>query len=148
MATLSQSPTFAGTLAASGVILGTAGYMSPEQARGKPVDRRADIWAFGVVLHELLTGTRVFEGETISDTLAAVLRAEPDHARLPAELPPAVRALQTPEAAFLKRYRVNVLVTHDAAIARRCDRQLHIEAGRLVGASQADDQLTAAAGSA
>ena len=89
---LSQSPTFAGTMA-SGMIIGTAAYMSPEQARGKPVDRRADIWAFGVVLYELLTGRRVFEGETISDTLAAVLRAEPDRALLPADLPRAVRAL-------------------------------------------------------
>ena len=89
---MSQSPTYAGTLAASGVILGTAGYMSPEQARGKPVDRRADIWAFGVVLHELLTGARAFDGETISDTLAASLRAEPDHSALP-ELSPAVRAM-------------------------------------------------------
>jgi len=89
---MSQSPTFAGTLAASGVILGTAGYMSPEQARGKAVDRRADIWAFGVVLHEMLTGQRAFEGETISDTFAAILRAEPDHAALPA-LSPGVRAM-------------------------------------------------------
>jgi eukaryotic-like serine/threonine-protein kinase len=61
-----------------GMILGTAGYMSPEQARGKEVDKRADIWAFGVVLYEMVTGKRLFEGETVSDTLAAVLRAEPD----------------------------------------------------------------------
>src|SRR5579863_8493493 len=61
-----------------GMILGTAGYMSPEQARGKEVDKRADIWAYGVVLYEMVTGKRLFEGETVSDTLAAVLRAEPD----------------------------------------------------------------------
>jgi Tol biopolymer transport system component len=60
-----------------GMILGTAGYMSPEQARGKEVDKRADIWAFGVVLYEMVTGKRLFDGETVSDTLAAVLRAEP-----------------------------------------------------------------------
>ena len=60
------------------MILGTAAYMAPEQARGKPVDKRADIWAFGVVLYEMLTGKRLFEGETISDTLAAVLTKEPD----------------------------------------------------------------------
>ena len=57
------------------MILGTAAYMSPEQAQGKPVDKRADIWAFGVVLFEMLTGQRAFDGETISDTLATVLRA-------------------------------------------------------------------------
>src|SRR5580692_1723791 len=61
-----------------GMILGTAGYMSPEQARGKEVDKRADIWAFGVVLYEMVTGKRLFEGETVSDTLAAVLKEEPD----------------------------------------------------------------------
>jgi serine/threonine protein kinase len=67
-----------------GVILGTAGYMSPEQARGTPVDKRADIWAFGVVLYEMLTGRRLFQGETASDTLAAVLTNEPDWDRVPA----------------------------------------------------------------
>src|ERR1700693_6186278 len=66
------------TLTARGMILGTAAYMSPEQAQGKPVDKRADIWAFGAVLYELLTGRRVFQGETVSDTLAAVLTKEPE----------------------------------------------------------------------
>jgi eukaryotic-like serine/threonine-protein kinase len=61
-----------------GMILGTAGYMSPEQARGKTVDKRADIWAFGVVLYEMVTGKRLFKGETTSDTLAAVLKEEPN----------------------------------------------------------------------
>jgi hypothetical protein len=78
-----------------GVILGTAAYMSPEQARGWPVDKRADIWAFGVVLFEMLTGCRVFEGQTVSDTLAAVLRADIDLSALPASTPPAVRRLLT-----------------------------------------------------
>ncbi|HET9327479.1 MAG TPA: protein kinase [Candidatus Eisenbacteria bacterium] len=90
---LSQSPTFPGSAMGSGTIIGTAAYMSPEQARGKPVDRRADIWAFGVVFYELLTGRRAFEGETISDTLAAVLRAEPDLSLLPADLPRSVRVM-------------------------------------------------------
>src|SRR5437763_16908597 len=69
--------------ARAGVILGTAAYMAPEQARGKQVDKRADIWAFGVVLYEMLTGQRLFKGETISDTLAAVLTREPEWTRVP-----------------------------------------------------------------
>jgi len=71
---LSQSPTLARTSTEAGLILGTAAYMSPEQARGKPVDKRADIWAFGVLLYEMLTGRQVFTGDTVSDVLASVLR--------------------------------------------------------------------------
>ena len=67
----------------AGMILGTAAYMSPEQAQGKPVDKRADIWAFGVVLYEMLTGRRMFQGETVSETLAAVLKDEPEWNRVP-----------------------------------------------------------------
>ncbi|HSP91428.1 MAG TPA: serine/threonine-protein kinase, partial [Vicinamibacterales bacterium] len=78
---------------AMGMILGTAAYMAPEQARGKAVDRRADIWAFGVVLYEMLTGRRMFEGEDTSDILAAVLRQDIDWSALPAATPPAVRRL-------------------------------------------------------
>ena len=89
---MTHSPTItAGTQA--GTILGTAAYMSPEQARGKPTDKRADIWAFGVVLYEILTARRLFDGETVSDTLAAVLRQEIRLDALPPETPPAVRAL-------------------------------------------------------
>ncbi|MFI4942267.1 MAG: protein kinase [Burkholderiales bacterium] len=90
---LSQSPTLAHTGTAAGLILGTAAYMSPEQARGKPVDKRADIWAFGVVLYELLTGRAPFGGETVSDVLAGVLAREIDWSSLPASTPPAVRRL-------------------------------------------------------
>ncbi|MCM2257252.1 MAG: protein kinase [Vicinamibacteria bacterium] len=90
---LSQSPTLAGAGTMAGVILGTAAYMSPEQARGKSVDRRADIWAFGVVLFEMLTGKRLFGGETVSDTLAAVLRQEIDWKALPAATPASLRRL-------------------------------------------------------
>ena len=75
------------------MILGTAAYMSPEQARGKAVDKRADIWAFGAVLFEMLTGRQLFEGETVSDVLAAVLTTAPDFDALPAGVPPRVRRL-------------------------------------------------------
>jgi serine/threonine protein kinase len=70
-----------------GMILGTAAYMSPEQAKGRPADKRSDVWAFGCVLYEMLTGKRAFEGEDVGDTLAAVIRGEPDWAALPPGLP-------------------------------------------------------------
>ena len=75
-------------LTVSGTVLGTAAYMSPEQARGYDVDRRSDIWSFGVILFEMLTGDRLFEGETASDTLAAILRKEPDWDSIPEESSP------------------------------------------------------------
>ena len=75
------------------MILGTAAYMSPEQARGKVVDKRADIWAFGCVLYEMLAGRRVFEGDEVSDTLADVLTRDPDWGALPADTPAAIRRL-------------------------------------------------------
>jgi eukaryotic-like serine/threonine-protein kinase len=75
----------------TGLILGTAAYMSPEQARGRPVDRRADIWAYGCVLYEMLTGRQAFDaGESMSDTVAAILRGAIDWAALPPETPPAI----------------------------------------------------------
>jgi serine/threonine-protein kinase len=92
-ADLTHSPTLTAQMTAAGVLLGTAAYMSPEQARGKPVDRRADIWAFGVVLWEMLTGRKLFEGETVSDLLASVLKEAPDLGSLPDDLPPTVRRL-------------------------------------------------------
>ncbi len=76
-----------------GVLLGTAAYMSPEQAKGKPADRRADVWAFGVVLYEMLTGKRAFAGEDVSETLAHVLTKEPDWSALPSGFRASVRAL-------------------------------------------------------
>ena len=88
---LSLSPTLTRHATNAGVILGTAAYMSPEQARGKKVDRRADIWAFGVVLWEMLTGHKLFEGETLSDVLASVLKETPSLDALPSDLPPSAR---------------------------------------------------------
>ena len=73
-----------------GMIMGTAAYMSPEQARGRAVDKRSDIWAFGCVLFEMLTGTRAFEGDDVSETLASVLAREPDWNRLPSDVPAVV----------------------------------------------------------
>src|SRR5215831_13227207 len=78
-----ESPTVAMGATVAGQVMGTAAYMAPEQARGKTVDKRADIWAFGVVLYEMLSGRRLFTGETISDTLVAVLKQEPDWNRVP-----------------------------------------------------------------
>ncbi len=90
---LSSLPTMTSAGRHTGVILGTAAYMSPEQARGKPLDRRTDIWSFGCVLFELLTGRKAFEGETVSDTLAAILRSEPDWNALPDRAPANIRVL-------------------------------------------------------
>ena len=90
---LSHSPTMSRHMTEAGMIMGTAAYMSPEQARGKPVDKRADIWAFGVVLFEMLSGTRLFAGETVSDTLAAVLKTDPDWKHLPGDTPARVTTL-------------------------------------------------------
>jgi serine/threonine protein kinase len=81
-----NSPTLSMAATQAGVILGTAGYMSPEQARGKRVDKRADIWAFGVVLYELISGKRLFEGEDVSHTMAAVIMQEPKLETVPFEV--------------------------------------------------------------
>src|SRR5262245_57309244 len=91
---LTNSPTLTSpAMTAAGMILGTAAYMSPEQARGRLVDRRADIWGFGVVLYEMLTGKRPFSGDDMTDTIASVLRSEPDWQTLPADVPDAIRML-------------------------------------------------------
>jgi len=87
------SPTLSLAATKAGIILGTAAYMAPEQARGKQVDRRADIWSFGVVLYEMLSGQRAFSGEDISVTLANVIKEDPDWAQLPAQLPAQIRRL-------------------------------------------------------
>jgi len=87
----SASPTMTAAMTQAGVILGTAAYMSPEQARGHRVDQKADLWALGVIIFEMLTGRQLFAGDTVSDTLASVLRKEIPWDDLPAELPPALR---------------------------------------------------------
>jgi len=112
--TLMQSPTLTAAHGTQlGVILGTAAYMAPEQARGAAVDKRADIWAFGVVLYEMLTGRSLFAGPTVSDTLAGVLKTEIDWKALPTETPPAIRRLLR---RCLERSPKNRL--HDIADAR------------------------------
>ena len=90
---IEKSPTITAQMTEPGVILGTAAYMSPEQARGRSVDKRADIWAFGCVLYECLTGKQAFHGETVSDTLAHILKGEPNWAALPANTPAVLMAL-------------------------------------------------------
>ena len=91
---LADSPTVTAPAATMrGVILGTAAYMSPEQARGHAVDRRTDVWAFGAVLYEMLTGRRAFDGEDVTDVLGAVVRLDPNWHALPPDVPPAIRAL-------------------------------------------------------
>ncbi len=90
---LSVSPTLTQAMTGMGVLLGTAGYMSPEQARGQPVDRRADIWAFGCILYEMLTGQRLFTGATATDVIGAVVHKEPDIDELSSKVPVRIRRL-------------------------------------------------------
>ena len=94
VAELSMSPTITTpAMTQAGMILGTAAYMSPEQARGKAVDKRTDVWAFGCVVYEMLTGRAAFAGDTLSDTIAAILEREPDWSVLPAATPAPIRRL-------------------------------------------------------
>ena len=90
---IAESPTITADMTRAGTLLGTAAYMSPEQARGKPVDKRADIWAFGCVLWEMLAGTRAFAGTTSTETLAAIIKDDPDWDALPAETSAPIRRL-------------------------------------------------------
>src|SRR3972149_5357171 len=90
---MSNSPTLSALPTQQGMIMGTAAYMSPEQARGKHVNKATDIFAFGAVLYELLTGRQAFQGEEVGDILATVVKAEPDWSRLPESTPPAIRTL-------------------------------------------------------
>jgi eukaryotic-like serine/threonine-protein kinase len=107
-AAISTSPTITSPVLVSGVgvLLGTAAYMSPEQAKGKPADKRSDIWAFGCLLYEMLTSQRAFEGEDVAETLAAILMREPNWIALPTTVPPPIRtssgdaSKRTPENVF------------------------------------------------
>lgn len=90
---MNNSPTLTIGATMQGVILGTAAYMSPEQAKGKPVDRRADIWAFGALVYEMLTGEELFRGETVADTMASAMKEEPALEKLPSNTPPPIRSL-------------------------------------------------------
>jgi serine/threonine protein kinase len=90
---MATSPTITADFTREGLVLGTAAYMSPEQARGKPLDKRTDIWSFGCVLYECLTGVRPFDGETTSDMIARILEREPDWGLLPGDMPPVVQLL-------------------------------------------------------
>ena len=112
---LANSPTITSPagVTQAGIILGTAAYMSPEQAKGRPADKRSDVWAFGCVMYEMLTGRRAFPGDDVMETLAAVMRAEPDLAALPSDVPREIRTLV--ERCLVKDRRARV---SDIAVAR------------------------------
>ena len=84
-----MSPVRTPAVTTMGLILGTAAYMSPEQARGRDVDKRTDIWAFGAVLYEMLSGARAFPGDDVTETMAAIVKSTPDWSALPADIPAA-----------------------------------------------------------
>jgi serine/threonine protein kinase/Tol biopolymer transport system component len=112
---ISSSPTMSRMATQAGMILGTAAYMSPEQARGKRADRRSDIWAFGCVLYEMLTGKMTFSGETVSDTLADIIKEQPDWSRLPAGISARVHVLL--QRCLTKEPRQRLQAIGDARIA-------------------------------
>ncbi len=120
-----NSPTISVYATHAGTILGTAAYMSPEQAAGNAVDRRSDLWAFGVVLLEMLTGRQVFKGETVSHVLAAVLKDEPEWATLPANTPP----VDSQVAAAVSREGSKT----PARLSRRCAPRHRRRSGRFFG---------------
>ena len=127
---LDDSPTFTNHATQAGVILGTAAYMSPEQARGLAVDKRADVWAFGCVLYEMLTGHRAFNGDSTTDTIAAVMTAEPNWRLLPADTPAAVRRVL--RRCLVKDRRARLRDLGDA----------HVELREALSAPATDDALT------
>ncbi len=136
-ADMSLSPTITQRMTQAGVILGTAAYMSPEQARGREVDRRADIWAFGAVLYEMLSGHRAFRGETMSDTLASIMRDEPDWTRLPAGI--SIRWRRLIERCLVKDPKKRLQAMGEARIALEdiaaIPEDAHAPAGGSVGSA-------------
>ena len=128
----SESPTLTASATAMGVVLGTAAYMSPEQARGKFVDKRSDIWSFGAVLYEILTGRRLFEGEDVSMTLSSVLQREPDWSHLPSSVSPSL-------SVFLQRCLTKdpTQRVHDVA-----DVRLALDGAFEITASPADEMVS------
>ena len=138
---MSQSPTITGPMTGANVILGTAAYMSPEQARGRAVDRRADIWAFGCVLYECLSGRRAFAGETVSDTVAKILERDPDLKALPGATPPRVRELL--QRCLVKEARLRLRDIGDARIVLEEVLAARTPSGRLM-VSEAAGSGTAA----
>jgi Tol biopolymer transport system component len=132
----SMSPTMSLAATRMGVILGTAAYMSPEQARGKPADKRSDVWAFGCVLFEMLTGQKAFQGDEVADTLAAVLRAEPDWTKLPANLSASIRLAIERCLEKERQRRIADIPTVKFLIAERAN--LQGSAGGVRGMPQGD----------
>ena len=134
---LSLSPTVTAHATAAGVILGTAAYMSPEQAAGTAADRRADIWAFGVVLWEMLTGHKLFEGETVSHVLASVLKDEVDLDQLPDETPQRLRALVRRCLQKKPRQRLQAIGEARIVLEQAMDEELPLEHGSRPATSAA-----------
>ena len=134
-ADIANSPTLSMAATQHGVILGTASYMSPEQARGRAVDKRTDIWAFGCVLYELLTGKQAFHGEDVAEILAAVMKTEPDWSRLPDNTPPTIRTL-------LRR-----CLQKDRALRLRDAGDARIEISEALAAAPAEPATAKASGS-
>ena len=132
---LTHSPTLTFAATQAGVILGTAAYMSPEQAKGRAADKRSDVWAFGCVLFEMLTGKRAFDGEDVSDTLAAVLRGEPDWQAFPPDVPAHVRTIVRQCVVRDRKSRMPDIASHGScSISRQAiPRRSHNRRGAPIG---------------
>ena len=144
-AVVAASPTITSPAAtAMGTIMGTAAYMSPEQARGRAVDKRSDIWAFGAVLYEMLTGRRAFDGEDVSDSLANILKREPEWSALPAGTPPAIervlRRCLTKNPRFRTHDVADVRIELDARPAAEAA-DAHVAAGARSGAMKSLERM-------
>jgi serine/threonine-protein kinase len=149
-ASMSPTITSPAMMTGVGVILGTAAYMSPEQAKGRPADKRSDVWAFGCLLYEMLTGRRAFDGEDVSDTLANVLKSEPDWTRLPRSLRSAVLqllkgCLQKDRSARVADFSTPLFVIRDmSADLAPVERPVSHRAALMVAAAVAVGALTGA----